>query len=1201
MLFRSIKQAKNYGFDENRYLDALSKVPVVSEEKVKAAMDFLHEMTQFISEQAYQKKELFDLSKQLVESEAKFKSVFESANVGKSITLTTGEINVNQAFCDMLGYTPEELQNKKWQDLTPEDEIPAIQALTEPLIKGERDSARFEKRYICKNKSTIWADVSITIQRNGNGIPLHFITTVIDITERKWAEESKRINEERFRVAQEMSPDGFTILHPVRNEKGEVVDFTWVYENQAVARINGTNPKDVIGKQLLDLFPSHRGTDVFDAYLDVANTRETCILEEVYAGEILSKPTWLRMVIVSMGEEIAILANDITERRQLELERQKFFLLAESSSDFIGMCDLNMQPLYVNPAGRRMVGLPDMKAACSVKVQDYYFPEDQKFIAEEFFPRVLQNGHGDVEIRLRHFQTEEAIWMYYYLYKVCDARGKAIGWATVSRDISERRQAENKLIESEKRYRSLFENMNAGFVLFEVVRNEQGTPVDLIIVAANEGFEKTTGLILKAAVGKHLTKVLPGIEKDEADWIGKYSQVALTGEPIHFEQGSELLGHYYSISAFQAAPKQCAVSFLDITERKRNEEVIIESEKKYRLLFESNPQPMWVYDIETLSFLAVNDAAVLKYGYSKEEFLRMTIKDIRPHEDVSKLLQNVKSLSSGMNDAGVWRHCKKNGSLIFVEITSYVIDFEGRKAELVLSIDITDRIKANEKLIESEARFRKIFEDGATGMVLVGKDFKFRMANLTFCQMTGYTEDELLQLTFVQITHPDDIAKDIQNVKKLTEGKIDVYKSEKRYLKKDGQTFWAQLTVSSIYDSEGGFLYNVAIIVDITERKQIEEDLIRMSRIMKNSQEIAHLGSFEYVAATQTTIWSEEEYHIYGLDPNGPSPEYNVMLEKCIHPDDAKLLHETFMAAMQNRGVYELEHRIVRPDESVRWVYDKAHPYFDENGNLLRYVGATLDITERKRVEEEIKQLNAELELKVEQRTSQLEATNKELEAFSYSVSHDLRAPLRHINGYVEMLNEKYHKALDDKARHYLDTITSASRQMGILIDDLLKFSRTGRKELSSTELDLNKMIQEIMKELNPVMEGRKIEWDIQELPKVFGDYTLLKLVWTNLLDNAVKYTRNQPLAKISVGYKIEAKNFVFCVRDNGVGFDMKYVHKLFGVFQRLHSQSEFEGTGIGLANVQRIIFKHNGQVWAEAEPGKGASFYFSLPKSERE
>ena len=242
-------------------------------------------------------------------------------------------------------------------------------------------------------------------------------------------------------------------------------------------------------------------------------------------------------------------------------------------------------------------------------------------------------------------------------------------------------------------------------------------------------------------------------------------------------------------------------------------------------------------------------------------------------------------------------------------------------------------------------------------------------------------------------------------------------------------------------------------------------------------------------------------------------------------------------------------------------------------------------------------QLIEGLEIKIEERTSQLLAANEELEAFSYSVSHDLRAPLRHINGYVDMLNTKYYEMLDDKGRHYLETISGASRKMGTLIDDLLQFSRTGRKELSRTRLDFNMLIKEVLKELEPVVKGRNIEWDIQVLPVVLGDYTLLKLVWSNLIDNALKYTRNQEIARITIGYKNEAKNFIFCITDNGVGFDMKYAHKLYGVFQRLHSQTEFEGTGIGLANVQRIIHKHSGLVWAEAEKDKGASFFFSLPK----
>jgi light-regulated signal transduction histidine kinase (bacteriophytochrome) len=226
---------------------------------------------------------------------------------------------------------------------------------------------------------------------------------------------------------------------------------------------------------------------------------------------------------------------------------------------------------------------------------------------------------------------------------------------------------------------------------------------------------------------------------------------------------------------------------------------------------------------------------------------------------------------------------------------------------------------------------------------------------------------------------------------------------------------------------------------------------------------------------------------------------------------------------------------------------------------------------------------------------------NKELEAFSYSVSHDLRAPLRYISGYVDLLLSRFYETLPNKARHYLDNIAESAHQMDTLINDLLEFSRTSRQEMRLSDLDMNKIVEDVLVPIKQSALKRNIDWNISTLPHVYGDLAMLRLVWTNLLSNAIKFTNTREKTIIKIDVVDANESFIFTVTDNGVGFDMQYAAKLFGVFQRLHPIDKFEGTGIGLANVRRIIAKHGGNTWAEAELDKGATFYFSLPKNKRE
>jgi len=255
------------------------------------------------------------------------------------------------------------------------------------------------------------------------------------------------------------------------------------------------------------------------------------------------------------------------------------------------------------------------------------------------------------------------------------------------------------------------------------------------------------------------------------------------------------------------------------------------------------------------------------------------------------------------------------------------------------------------------------------------------------------------------------------------------------------------------------------------------------------------------------------------------------------------------------------------------------------------------EIAERKRAEAEIKALNKDLQFHV----TQLESANKELESFSYSVSHDLRAPLRHISGYVELLLKNGSSVLDEKSLRYLTTISESANRMGLLIDDLLTFSRIGRVEMQKTVFSLEQLVEEVVGDLEHETKRREIVWERGPLPDVYGDRSLMKLVFLNLIANAIKFTAPRPQARIQIGTASggDDETVVF-VRDNGVGFNMKYADKLFGVFQRLHPADQFEGTGIGLANVHRIIHRHGGKTWAEGEVDGGAAFYVSIPKDNK-
>lgn len=312
-------------------------------------------------------------------------------------------------------------------------------------------------------------------------------------------------------------------------------------------------------------------------------------------------------------------------------------------------------------------------------------------------------------------------------------------------------------------------------------------------------------------------------------------------------------------------------------------------------------------------------------------------------------------------------------------------------------------------------------------------------------------------------------------------------------------------------------------------------------------------------------------------------------------PDRSEEEAQIVSRLKRGERVEHIEAMRIRKDGRRIQVSATISPIKDRNGQVTGASKIVRDITERVQAQKEIQRLNEDLA----RRAAQLEVANKELEAFSYSVSHDLRAPLRHIDGFLELLQKKAGSALDAKCQRYVGMISESAREMGTLIDDLLSFSRMGRGEMRTAQVNLEHLVHTTIRDLGVETSGRDISWKVQPLPEVQGDCSLLRQVFVNLLSNAVKYTRTRARSEIEIGCLPSGNGEdAFFVRDNGVGFDMKYADKLFGVFQRLHEADEFEGTGIGLANVQRIVCRHGGRVWADAIVDEGATFYFSLPKS---
>jgi len=478
--------------------------------------------------------------------------------------------------------------------------------------------------------------------------------------------------------------------------------------------------------------------------------------------------------------------------------------------------------------------------------------------------------------------------------------------------------------------------------------------------------------------------------------------------------------------------------------------------------------PIYATDLDG-RFLLINKRLESILGVPRESLIGKTRAEVLPPEIASQHWVNDLKVINELKQISIEEeNIEPDGKHIYISVKFPLFNHQGNLHGVGgISTDITERKKMETTLRESEELFRKVFEEGPLGMAMANlEDGRLTSVNQALCNMLGYTREELLKLTFVDVTHPGHQSEDIEAVKKMLEGKIQCHNTEKRYLKKNGEVIWATRALTKISDIAGQDPYTLSMIMDITEKKLAEEE------IKKNSLQLENI---------------------------------------------------------------------------------------------------------------------------VSERTSELKIINKELEAFSYSVSHDLRAPLRSIDGFSQSLLEDYSDKLDDTGKNYLNRVRSAAQRMALLIDDMLNLARVTRTTMNLGSVDLSAIASAICAGLKDNDKKRSAEFTIEPGLNDKADLSLIRAALQNLFDNAWKFTSKNPFTKIEFGQTEIDNRMVYFIRDNGAGFNMEYAEKLFIPFQRLHQQKEFTGTGVGLATVQRIIHRHNGSIWAEGQVNIGATFYFTL------
>jgi len=860
-----------------------------------------------------------------------------------------------------------------------------------------------------------------------------------------------------------------------------------------------------------------------------------------------------------------------------QTERLEFLL--EATSD--GLYDWNIATgaVYFSPSFYAMLD---------------YTPGDFPYTYEGWRTLVHPDDLPDVETAIsRHFEnprkpysaefrmrTREGQWRWHL------SRGRVV---TQNADGSPARMVgshtdiqDRKFVE--ERYRLLFENLDSAFALHEAILSPEGRLVDFRWLEANPAFERLLGFKPAEIVGHRLHEIIPNPEEQ---WLQPYEPVVLEGTRVRYENFSKIQERWYETSAYRPAPGQFAILIQDVTARKTAELATQRSEEQFRLLAENATDLITRHD-PSGRYLWASPSMQQLTGFKPEEWVGQdSFQNIHP-EDRPLVAESLESITSSQEASQVrYRHRRSDGTWFWVESIARALRDPATGSVVELQVSTRD--------IDSSRREALLAEETET-LAKVG-GWEYDLVTKTIQWTKGIRKI----LGFPLEGPPADFQSDRalltpESLHKLEMAMEQLYRSGQGWdleldrFRTDGTPITIRATCRAEVQ-DGRMVRLHGALQDITEQKLIKTRERELEQFYKALVDVS--GGLIIV-----------------LDREGRIVRFNPACEKLTGWKEAELLHKPCFDILlppeqreYARGVFadlasvqfpqHDEQDWLTQDGTRRWIAWVNSVILDEKGEIQYVVSMGLDQTEKRNAEQALRDLANELEQRVIERTKELSEANRELEAFSYSVSHDLRSPLRTVDGFSQILLEDFGSLLPDEGKRQVAVIRQGAQRMGNLIDDLLRFSRTGRIPLDVQTINMAALFEAAVQELG--MPTPNVQLEVGVLPPCQGDAGLLKQVWINLLSNAVKYSRGRNPAVIQVGWEDTEGRQAYFVRDNGTGFDMKYADKLFKVFQRLHRQEDFEGTGVGLALVRQILVRHGGGIWAESTLGEGACFRFSV------